>query len=103
MVSAGRSFGYHGDDGFRFTNDNHLLYACQGRKYYAGYGDGDVVGCGYNLDKNEIFYTQNGHYLGTPPSSIPWIPKFLHTSNKLIFTTYVDNYDDGGAQARRSR
>lgn len=82
------SFGYHGDDGFRFTNDSHLLYACQGRKYYAGYGDGDVVGCGYNLDKNEIFYTQNGHYLG---------PAFTLTPEEAAeYRSTVGANDDGG-------
>ncbi|ELR18968.1 SPRY domain containing protein [Acanthamoeba castellanii str. Neff] len=87
------SFGYHGDDGFRFTNDNHLLYACQGRKYYAGYGDGDVVGCGYNLDKNEIFYTQNGHYLG---------PAFTFTPEEAAEYRSADDDDNGELVLRPS-
>lgn len=51
------SWGYHGDDGWRFGNDE-----------YGEYGEtfkrGDVVGAGVDFSKEEIFFTKNGSGLG---------------------------------------
>ena len=47
------SYGYHGDDGNKFFNGENDSY---GPTFSAG----DIVGCGYNTVKQEIFFTKNG-------------------------------------------
>ncbi|CAN6635834.1 hypothetical protein TRVA0_015S01596 [Trichomonascus vanleenenianus] len=49
-----KSFGYHGDDG--------RIIVSQGaaKPYGPHFGKGDVIGCGYNLEKKHIFFTKNG-------------------------------------------
>uniref|UniRef100_A0A915E3I6 Uncharacterized protein n=1 Tax=Ditylenchus dipsaci TaxID=166011 RepID=A0A915E3I6_9BILA len=55
------SFGYHGDDGRGFfgrdTNTTGYIY---GDKYTTG----DVVGCGLDFNKKELFFTKNGVHQG---------------------------------------
>lgn len=34
------------------------------REYGDTFTHGDVVGCGWNIKKKEIFFTKNGEYLG---------------------------------------
>jgi Ran-binding protein 9/10 len=76
--------------------DNHSFgYSSNGKIYYKGrengrpYGpffeDGDIIGCGMNYIKKEIFFTKNGKYLG---------PGFLNISKKLYPTisTNVKGY-----------
>jgi hypothetical protein len=52
------AWAYHGDDGKLF------LERGQGVRYGDTYGTGDVVGCGVDSEKNELFFTKNGEYLG---------------------------------------
>jgi hypothetical protein len=53
------SYGYH-SDGKKYTDGT------KGENYGPTFSTGDTVGCGINYDKQEIFFTLNGHYLGIP-------------------------------------
>jgi len=53
------SWAYHGDDGALFIESG------QGISYGPTYGSGDVIGCGVDLHKNEMFFTKNGEHVGT--------------------------------------
>ena len=54
-----KSFGYHGDDGKKFSG------LAAGSAYGPTFGLGDIVGAGLNLISGEIFFTKNGVWLGT--------------------------------------
>ncbi|KAF2181463.1 hypothetical protein K469DRAFT_713521 [Zopfia rhizophila CBS 207.26] len=56
------SWAFHGDDGKLF------LERGQGVRYGDTYGTADVVGCGADSQKNELFFTKNGEYLGSAGS-----------------------------------
>lgn len=53
------SYGYHGDDGGIFYGNGHKF-----DEYGPAFGPGDIVGCGLDYKRKEIFYTLNGSYLG---------------------------------------
>lgn len=52
------SWGYHGDNGNSYNEKGY------GTEYGPTYGDGDVIGCGYNAINKSIFFTKNGENLG---------------------------------------
>lgn len=54
------SYGYHGDDGCAFKETGQ-----PGEKYGPKYGEGDVVGCCWDMVDNLVFFTRNGIALGT--------------------------------------
>lgn len=51
------SWGYHGDDGYKFE---HVNLTCMGVPYNETYGPGDIVGCGVDFARGTICYTKNG-------------------------------------------
>jgi hypothetical protein len=53
-----QSWGYHSDDGKLFTEDD------RGRMYGPKYQTGDVIGCGSDVERKNIFFTKNGLPLG---------------------------------------
>jgi hypothetical protein len=52
------SWAYHSDDG------NLFLSRASGMKFGDTYGVGDVIGCGSDMDKDELFFTKNGTRVG---------------------------------------
>ncbi|KAI5809189.1 hypothetical protein BZA77DRAFT_364263 [Pyronema omphalodes] len=50
------TWGYHGDDGYKFHNTVYSL------GFIEKYGAGDTVGCG--VIKGRLFFTKNGKFLG---------------------------------------
>lgn len=51
------SWAYHGDDGKLYLEAGH------GLPYSDTFGAGDVVGCGSDISKDELFFTKNGKYI----------------------------------------
>jgi Ran-binding protein 9/10 len=51
------SYGYHGDDGKFFWHGLSHLYG-------ETFTTNNVIGCGVNFVKMELFYTKNGQYIG---------------------------------------
>lgn len=51
------SWGYHGDDGRIFEANKYRIWG-------PTWNDGDVIGAGYNFDRDILFFTKNGLYLG---------------------------------------
>eukprot|EP00894_Picocystis_sp_ML_P001856 jgi/Pico_ML_1/52373/g3085.t1 len=75
------SYGYHGDDGKKFHNNG------LGENYGPTFNTGDVIGAGILLEKQEIFYTKNGKYLGVAfrNVSLPLYPTVgLHSMNECV-------------------
>ncbi|KAI5300193.1 hypothetical protein KEM56_002659, partial [Ascosphaera pollenicola] len=62
----GDSLGYHGDDG-RVYNGKQPN---NGEQYGPKYGEGDVIGCGYDWKLDKVFFTKNGEFLGHAPDEI---------------------------------
>ncbi|KAF7725330.1 Rsp5p-dependent ubiquitination, sorting of cargo proteins at the multivesicular body [Apophysomyces ossiformis] len=52
------SVGYHSDDGRKFCDD-----ATGGQDYGPSWGVGDTVGCGYEPERGNIFFTLNGRMI----------------------------------------
>jgi hypothetical protein len=52
------SWAYHGDDGKLFSEQD------QGSEFGDLYGAGDIIGCGTDIDTNELFFTKNGRRIG---------------------------------------
>jgi hypothetical protein len=58
------SFGYHGDDG-------NLYYGgVNNRSFGPTFGLGDVIGCGCDEIKGDLFFTLNGKFLGVAASGV---------------------------------
>jgi hypothetical protein len=55
------AWAYHGDDGKLFLEKG------QGKEFGETYGAGDVVGCGSDMDRDELFFTKNGKRIGEFP------------------------------------
>eukprot|EP01119_Soliformovum_irregulare_P010328 TRINITY_DN2538_c2_g1_i2.p1 TRINITY_DN2538_c2_g1~~TRINITY_DN2538_c2_g1_i2.p1 ORF type:complete len:2760 (-),score=753.14 TRINITY_DN2538_c2_g1_i2:11-8005(-) len=55
------SYGYHGDDGCKFS----YRLEGKGEAYGPCFVKDDVIGCGWNSKEGTVFYTKNGRYLGT--------------------------------------
>ena len=53
-----KSFGYHGDDGCAFASHG------EGDAYGPKFTTDDIIGCGFDIIKKEIFFTKNGKNLG---------------------------------------
>lgn len=52
------SWGYHGDDGKIFEQNN------AGRPFGEKFKEEDIIGCGVNFDKETAFFTKNGNLIG---------------------------------------
>jgi len=52
------SWAYHGDDGKLYMERG------QGVQYGDTYGTGDVICCGSDINKDELFFTKNGTRIG---------------------------------------
>lgn len=52
------SFGYHGDDGKKFSSTGN------GANYGPKFSTNDVIGAGIHLGNRQIFFTKNGKFLG---------------------------------------
>uniref|UniRef100_A0A0N4ZXB3 B30.2/SPRY domain-containing protein n=1 Tax=Parastrongyloides trichosuri TaxID=131310 RepID=A0A0N4ZXB3_PARTI len=52
------SFGYHGDDGNFFASSGN------GSSYGPTFTTGDIIGCGVDFARKNLFYTKNGEFLG---------------------------------------
>jgi hypothetical protein len=65
---------YHSDDGELYLEKG------QGVRFGDTYGAGDVIGCGYDVDKDDLFFTKNGVRIGElPQSSLKHKPKTYGT------------------------
>ena len=53
-----QSIGFHSDDGKIFIESGRGGKDSTTKSY--GESDGDIIGCGYNYDKNVVFFTKNG-------------------------------------------
>src|SRR5690606_35607982 len=67
------SFGYM-SNGKKYTSNEEYNY-----QRNASYSIGDVIGCGYNKETQEIFFTKNGVYLGTAFRNVPQTQTYYPT------------------------
>ncbi|CAG8461865.1 14783_t:CDS:2 [Cetraspora pellucida] len=85
-----KRIGYHSNDGKKFND------APSGREYGPMWGEvGDTVGCAYNPDVGQVFFTKNGQFLGNAFANIRhiWFPTIGANGPCTIETNFGDNPD----------
>jgi len=73
------SYGYHSDDGAIFHGRGRAI-----KNFGPVFGKGDVVGCGLDYRRREIFFTLNGRLLGVAFTDV-------NTSQPLYPTVGIDS------------
>lgn len=58
MPGWNNGWGYHGDDGKKYSASGPA------EPYGPTYTKGDKIGCGVNFEDESIYYTKNGQFLG---------------------------------------
>ncbi|KAJ3064931.1 hypothetical protein HDU98_011667 [Podochytrium sp. JEL0797] len=75
------SYGVRGQDGRKYHN-------ATGKPYIAKFKQGDTIGCGFDRDKANIFFTCNGKHLGVAFENVSlhcWYPAVgLHDPAELV-------------------
>jgi hypothetical protein len=61
IVCPHRSYGYHGDEGKKYSGTTGGI----GEAYGPPYSTGDVIGVGIDNTHHTIFFTKNGKHLGS--------------------------------------
>ena len=83
-----RSFGYYS------INGRKLFGGGDGKPYGPAFTQGDVVGCGINFNRDEIFFTKNGKYLGSAFTHIPanlYPTVALHSQEEKVTVNFGAN------------
>lgn len=84
--SAG-SYGYQGDNGCLYHSSDEPI-----RSYGPIISPGDVLGCGFDRAKREVFFTLNGRHLGVAFAQVPDEPYFatvaLYHSNDQLTVNF---------------
>ncbi|UKZ61579.1 uncharacterized protein TrAtP1_002838 [Trichoderma atroviride] len=70
------SWGYNGDSG-----ETYQCGVQTPTPFGEVYGEGDVIGCGVNFDKDIAFYTLNGEIIGKYINSPSFPSKDVHSTN----------------------
>lgn len=82
------TYGYHGDDGRKYSHPGSNLRANTGSEYGPTFSAGDIVGAGLNLETQEIFFTKNGKLLGTAFRNVPLLRFYptigMHSRNEAV-------------------
>jgi hypothetical protein len=81
------SWGYHSDG--KKCNDN-----VRGEAYGPPFTAGDIIGCGVNYAKQEVFFTLNGALLGTAfrrLSETVYPTIGLHSPGELVIANFGQN------------
>lgn len=63
------TLGYHGDNGHLYLGTG--TGAGEHKKAAKEFGDGDVVGCGYDPEHQQVFWTLNGELIAHCASDVP--------------------------------
>jgi len=59
------SYAMHSDDGNAYYNNSPSIYSCKSFAYGPSFQrNGAVIGCGYNFKTKEVFFTQEGQFIG---------------------------------------
>lgn len=80
------SYGYLGEDGKKYTE------GMRGEAFGETFTTGDVVGCGIQFAKQEIFFTKNGKYLGVAFRKVKGVLLFptigLHSPGETVLVNF---------------
>jgi len=61
------TYAMHSDDGNAYYNNDDSIYSCKSFAFGPAYQrKGAVVGCGYNFNTREVFFTHEGQLIGSP-------------------------------------
>jgi hypothetical protein len=82
------SFGYHGDDGSLFAETKRTTGIA------SPFGSGDVIGCGVDYIKQQVFFTKNGEFVAYVENTMDtaqfakskWIPTVGVDAPEVRFT-----------------
>jgi hypothetical protein len=91
--SQQNSFGYRGDEGRIYEG------SARGKPYGPQFSTHDIVGCGVDLCKQQIFYTLNGKHLGVAHKTLQladyahWPAVAMHSQGELVEVNFGQDAD----------
>jgi hypothetical protein len=74
--------------GYNGYNGNFYYESGSRKAYGPTFSTDDVIGCGFDMENGDVFFTKNGELLGIAKSSLPkniWYPTIgLHSENEAV-------------------